>query len=222
MNYKIIWWSVGIIITIAIMILFPILTNILMFVGDYKVAGDDKTWIGYLGSFWGAIIGGVISGAITLIGVQITISNQDRKEFINLYPQRKIALDNYITSSNKVKGYLLEAFGAKRNVIIQGEFYKKVDNYKNGLETTLTEIVKVDPGSYTYAKSLLEELGKIKKYVRYDLVHVKDDPNESFEGYFVTDKLKYNESLERIKKLIVEIENINNKLDNKFNKLTGN
>lgn len=222
MNYKIIWWSVGIIITIAIMILFPILTNKLMFVGDYKVAGDDKTWIGYLGSFWGAIIGGVISGIITLIGVQITISNQDRKEFINQYPHRKIALDNYLTSSNNVKNYLNEAFGYKRTTINQGNFYERINKLISPLEDKLIEIVKVDSESYKYAKSLLEELRKIKSCVRRDLIEDEDDPTYTFEGYLVTDKLRYNESLERIGKLIDELKNINSELDNKFNKMTGN
>jgi len=193
-----------------------------MFVGDYKVAGDDKTWIGYLGSFWGAIIGGVISGIITLIGVQITISNQDRKEFINQYPHRKIALDNYLTSSNNAKSYLYEAFGDKRILLNQGHFYGRIDKFISDLENNLMEVVKVDSESYKFAKSLLEELGRIKSYVRHDFLEDEGDSDLELEGYFVTDKPGYNESLERIKKLIGELENINNKLDNKFNKMTGN
>lgn len=63
------------------MIIIPILTNCLMFFSIFPVSGDEKTWIGFLGSFWGAIIGGIISGAITLIGVRLTIEEQ-RKLFL--------------------------------------------------------------------------------------------------------------------------------------------
>ncbi|SMQ75935.1 hypothetical protein SAMN05444673_2574 [Bacillus sp. OV166] len=59
----------------AIMILFPILINILMFINIFPVSGDQNSWISTLGTFWGAILGGVISGALTLIGVNITVKS---------------------------------------------------------------------------------------------------------------------------------------------------
>ncbi|MBM7605581.1 hypothetical protein JOC75_003604 [Metabacillus crassostreae] len=61
----------------------PVLINILMYFihMPLPVAGDKKTWISTLGSFWGAIIGGLISGALTLYGVRATIkSTQDDKK----------------------------------------------------------------------------------------------------------------------------------------------
>lgn len=84
--------------TIAIMVIFPIITNELMFIKSYRVADDTKTWIGFIGSFWGAIIGGIISGAITLIGVRMTIQNQKNEEFIRIYPQMML-LGDEITAS---------------------------------------------------------------------------------------------------------------------------
>ncbi|URM31589.1 hypothetical protein LLY41_14300 [Cytobacillus firmus] len=56
-----------------IAILFPVIINCLMFVNIFPVAGDEKTWISSLGTFWGAIIGGVVSGTLTLIGVKISV-----------------------------------------------------------------------------------------------------------------------------------------------------
>ncbi|MEE3951643.1 hypothetical protein [Peribacillus frigoritolerans] len=63
------------IITLMCMCGLPILINWLMFRHYFPVAGNEVTWINSLSSIWGAIIGGVISGALTLIGVNITIKN---------------------------------------------------------------------------------------------------------------------------------------------------
>lgn len=99
MDNKIIWkFVIG---SVILMILIPIITNYLMFVGDFKVAGDNKTWIGYLGSFWGAIIGGIISGALTLIGVNITIKSQLNKEFQENMPQQLMNLEDIILFVDK-------------------------------------------------------------------------------------------------------------------------
>lgn len=75
-----------------ILFLFPVIINVLMFVHIFPVAGDENSWISTLGTFWGAIIGGVVSGTLTLIGVRIsvegsfkgiekTIEHQDKENF---------------------------------------------------------------------------------------------------------------------------------------------
>jgi hypothetical protein len=71
MRYKLI------LIILAIMILFPIIINMMMNVSVlpslFPVVGDETVWIALLGTFWGAIIGGVIAGVLTLYGVNRTI-----------------------------------------------------------------------------------------------------------------------------------------------------
>lgn len=54
------------------------------------VAGDDKTWISTLGSFWGAIVGGIIAGAITLYGVRATIISSEEGISKTIEEQRAI------------------------------------------------------------------------------------------------------------------------------------
>jgi hypothetical protein len=73
-NKEIIFLVLG---AFTLMLIFPWITNELMFLRDFRVAGDTNAWLGYQGSFWGAIIGGVISGAITLIGVRLTITQNN-------------------------------------------------------------------------------------------------------------------------------------------------
>jgi hypothetical protein len=72
---------------IIILIFVPIIVNGIMFINVGGVAGDEKTWIGFMGSFIGAIIGGVISGILTLIGVILTIQRQREMDFANRYPK---------------------------------------------------------------------------------------------------------------------------------------
>jgi len=74
-------------------ILIPMFINGLMFKKnflDIAVAGDKKTWISSLASLWGAIIGGVISGVITLIGVRMTIQESAKGIDNTLKEQKKI------------------------------------------------------------------------------------------------------------------------------------
>lgn len=55
------------------MIIFPIMINGLMFFNLIPVSGNEVTWISSLSTFWGAIIGGVISGTLTLLGVRMSV-----------------------------------------------------------------------------------------------------------------------------------------------------
>lgn len=54
-------------------IVTPIIINGLMFIELFPVAGDKFIWIDSLSTLWGAIIGGLVSGSLTLIGVKLSI-----------------------------------------------------------------------------------------------------------------------------------------------------
>ncbi|SDM75143.1 hypothetical protein SAMN04488137_1768 [Fictibacillus solisalsi] len=87
---------------IVVSVIVPIITNELMFIGHFKVAGKSPdTWIGYLGSFWGAIIGGVISGVITLVGVMITIKASVKGINDTIEEQRRIRDEDNLREINK-------------------------------------------------------------------------------------------------------------------------
>lgn len=141
------------------MVLFPIITNKLMFVGHYKVAGDDKTWIGYFGSFWGAIVGGVISGVLTLLGVQLTIKHNNDLKKREEYPEKLFRLETLMTylekRNNDFDRLLALDFGEKKNVffeidenyqLIKTQIYFKYTDQL--LETINKDIVYVDSKAY--------------------------------------------------------------------------
>lgn len=76
--------------SLIIAVLVPVFINIIMFINLTPVAGDEKTWISTLGSFWGAILGGIIAGAITLYGVRATIKSSEEGINRTLTEQRVI------------------------------------------------------------------------------------------------------------------------------------
>ncbi len=56
--------------------LFPIIMNLFIFSwGTTITHGKLDTWIGFFATYYGAIIGGIIAGALTLIGVKMTITS---------------------------------------------------------------------------------------------------------------------------------------------------
>ncbi|MBD8848410.1 hypothetical protein [Priestia megaterium] len=70
------------IISAILLIIIPIVVNELMSFHVVKVYGDTNAWIGFLGSYFGSII----SGVITLIGVLLTLqfSQKESKKALDL------------------------------------------------------------------------------------------------------------------------------------------
>ncbi|MFJ7471134.1 hypothetical protein ACIQWI_21565 [Peribacillus frigoritolerans] len=56
--------------------LFPVIMNLFIFSwGTTITHGKLDTWIGFFATYYGAIIGGIIAGGLTLIGVKMTITS---------------------------------------------------------------------------------------------------------------------------------------------------
>lgn len=147
------------------MIIFPIVTNYLMFFNIFPVAEDEKTWIGYLGSFWGAIIGGVISGAITLIGVRMTIQNQKNEEFIRIYPQMMLLGDG-ITDS--LKHFLEEINEVGQNTF---DIVHIVRKYKSLSDEHLRNSTKINGFVYENYKHIHGHFYYFDKYIKDNSTH---------------------------------------------------
>ncbi|SDM74013.1 hypothetical protein SAMN05518871_102128 [Psychrobacillus sp. OK028] len=67
--------NICILIIIFIVVLVPIIINLLMMFSTPLTVGDESIWISSLSTYLGALIGGIISGTITLIGVIYTIKS---------------------------------------------------------------------------------------------------------------------------------------------------
>ncbi|MFE4428828.1 hypothetical protein ACFRH9_17260 [Peribacillus butanolivorans] len=86
-------------IVIGTMIAFPIIINILMFIQVFPVAGDQNSWISTLGSFWGAIIGGVL----TLYGVKKSIDHNEEIRRKENFPHRLFHLEKALSYLEEVR-----------------------------------------------------------------------------------------------------------------------
>jgi hypothetical protein len=109
MKFRYFWVSLGIAVLVVLIIACPILVNRLMFIGDFNVAGSDESWISFYGSFTGAIIGGIIAGALTVYGVYLTIKRQTMIDLQNKFPNILLKGRKATTMMNHfiflVKGY---------------------------------------------------------------------------------------------------------------------
>ncbi|MDQ0195362.1 hypothetical protein [Paenibacillus wynnii] len=79
-NYLLGKWYRIMILIIVIIILLPITTNYLMFLKvPYFPTENNNNWIGFFGSFFGSIIGGLL----TLIGIYLTIKRDNYEKIIS-------------------------------------------------------------------------------------------------------------------------------------------
>ncbi|MEE3806078.1 hypothetical protein V2H29_03845 [Lysinibacillus fusiformis] len=92
-DYRVYLFSFSFLILIA---LIPVFLNWLInHEVSYKVARDND-WIGFHASYLGGIMGGLISGLLTLGGVWLTIDNQKKKDSIDRYPKIRMNADEVL------------------------------------------------------------------------------------------------------------------------------
>lgn len=84
-------------------------------VGNWTIAGEGD-WVGFLGSYIGAILGGIISGALTLGGVILTINHQKRQRFIDEYPHKRMLIDDVIDDIDDIFVCVSEDFSVIEDV----------------------------------------------------------------------------------------------------------
>jgi len=80
----------GIIIICSILIIGPVIVNLFMSFRIGEVYGDEGVWIPSLSTYYGAILGGVISGLLTLFGVRLTINTSTKEVNKTIREQQKI------------------------------------------------------------------------------------------------------------------------------------
>jgi len=71
-------------IGVIILLLIPALVNKIMFINPPRLLipkegiSENDVWIGFIATFYGAILGGAISGFLTLLGVKITVKESSK------------------------------------------------------------------------------------------------------------------------------------------------
>lgn len=151
-------------------IAIPVIINVLMFITIFPVSGDSGIWINSLSTIWGSIVGGVIAGVLTLIGVKIsvvasfkgielTIKHQETERFketigmkLNqLYRVKKIVYKVDHLLSNRKYGW--------------NEHYEKQDEQEINKAILLFLLPELNPLLESAAAVDWEFYDEIRKYV---------------------------------------------------------
>ncbi len=106
-NRKYIIW--GFIIVITLLLIGPVLVNTFMFEQKLvEINGTVDVWIASLSTYYGAILGGVISGLLTLFGVKLTLKSSIEQVNETLKEQQKIREEDL--KNNAIKEQLFKLY----------------------------------------------------------------------------------------------------------------
>ena len=107
----------GFIIVIIFLIGGPVIINSLMLKHQYtvEVRGTEDVWISSLSTYFGAIIGGVISGLLTLLGVKLTLEKSTDQVNETLKEQQRIRDEEL--KNNAIKEQLFKLYHPLNSMI---------------------------------------------------------------------------------------------------------
>lgn len=141
------------IITIALVIAFPLVIDWLIIGNSFPSNVSNSDWVGFLGGYIGAIIGAVVS----LIGIIITIrytneqNKMDRELQVRPYCSIRYVHDNKLVGTKKILGTLPIGCEPKSN---NGPRYESIVYIKNiGLGPAIEfsfEVDEIDDGREHY------------------------------------------------------------------------
>lgn len=172
--------------SLVIILLFslPLITNWLMHLKTpIQVAGDTNTWIGFQATYWGAIIGGLISGALTLIGVRYTIIRQQHIELIKAYPEKRKLGDD-------IKSTVIEAWRVTNDLLNKEEYHllhQYTEKILNDYDTLLSKASKVNDEIYELVR---HDFFVIIRYLYIDLNLKENNHLYSIESKFYISHLE--------------------------------
>lgn len=154
-------WGAGTLVVIILLAtLVPVLVNWIVSGNVGTVAGDDKTWIGFLGTLYGAIIGGLISGFLTFLGVFITINEDKKRKFDDTFP-KKLVNGSLINENIKFIIELLE--DEKKDNFKVEEANNAVKSAILYTKDLLRMAAELNKDSYNTVKTVIEQLNALDK-----------------------------------------------------------
>lgn len=170
-----------------------------------------------------ALLGGFVSGGLTLIGVKATLDNQKNEKFIDLYPKRKIILDDQIELMNELISFLSKSFGKEYKTVYLDDFKNRLSGKLEKMESFIEKSTLVNGETYEHTKNFIREVRRLN-----DLVYNINDEFDEFTGEFpiigqgvFQNKEEYIKGLKLLelykRNLVSQLEII----DNKYKKLTG-
>jgi len=200
-KYK--WYIISILLFI---ISIPIFLN--WFINlevQYKVASEND-WIGFHASYLGGILGGIISGSLTLGGVYITIKKQEEKEY-------KKELTVRFLYSKKINSELVLP------LIIQSPLEYYFDNgsgeeYKIEVERYLEDCLKNKDQHMEYASFIgVEYFRNFNRYVNKCETLMILLNNARLAAMVIDSNEKSSKTFVEIKRLVEELNRLHNRIE---------
>ncbi|MFC9542264.1 hypothetical protein ACFTQ7_20650 [Lysinibacillus sp. NPDC056959] len=118
---------------LSVIILLPLLIN---FIGN-KMVFDSEGEYGEWLSFWGSYLGGVMSGALTLIGVSIGLKNEQRKNLTMRYLQNAKDINGF-------EDYLDETLEIVRLYKVNNDIQELLDYSLEKCESYIDKFYQID------------------------------------------------------------------------------
>ncbi len=210
--------------TVGLIIFILILAFIINFITKLDLGFDvsnNSTWISFYATILSAVIGGVISGGLTLLGVIHTIKAQDRKERRNVLPSKMMVAEKI---SEKILGIIhsyekYNEFDESEQCIHRAyveEMKRITKETENNRLTSLEEAASVNFELYDDVFSFYEKIDKINKIINAKQLKIVvfdyDEDSEYISNYKGYEKSLYNKGQFEI----TNMNNIKQLVDNKI------
>lgn len=193
------------IISAIILIVIPIVVNELMSFHIVKVYGDTNAWVGFLGSYFGSII----SGAITLIGVLLTLQHSEKESKKALDLAKKEARRNQLPIMITHAEEALDIIDGFLTKVHEFQRIDKSDFNKSSFERAF-KLFKVD-ADFLLAKTtdyitINDEFNRNKKLIRNHMVQIDEHAYQCFRRFEVNSKEIYDSLIEPIEDDLLEFQ----------------
>lgn len=156
------WKDIFIIITLGIMAVLAGITLVdFLLVKTFKL--DEAITIGFIG----AILGGTISGGLTLGGVSMTIKHEKREKFLENYPK-------FISNYDYLYYWAFNAHGVTREIVQHDEVnlgkLRIIDDGLNALLKEYNDVVSMKAAFgnariFNLINSIFQELSELRFYL---------------------------------------------------------
>ena len=166
-------WGGG--ITLLILIFFPVIVNFIMnFDFSFRVSGDEGEWIPFYASFYGALLGGGISGALTLGGVYLTIQHERQNRILETYPQKRKHAGDVLIYMEEVKKFVSKVYDKENEETLNkydGKFSEQLGKFTFNNNSILNSAAMVN-GTYFYnTRKVIAHLKAIEDFQRTPAIH---------------------------------------------------
>lgn len=190
--------------SLIFILLLPIFFNAITFLDWSKIpllswikVSESNQWVGFFASYAGGILGGIISGSITLLGVVMTINENRKKDEIESYAKKRYHADKVIDQLKHLNSIdnLLEN-------IRYTDIHKIVTNTNPLFENILLDASKVNGPFYIEVLKLKDQFDQLKNF--FD----RQPTNMDRFDYLKENKGTFSEHCERVNNAYRDLDKI--------------